>query len=122
MTVTIQSLRDAWSETEFQKNLIALAQGLGFKVAHFRAVKVQRKDGSVYHTTPVQADGKGFCDLVVAGHGRHFFAELKDNRGSVKPEQKAWIDLLRGGGATVFVWKPKQWEEIAALLEKWAKE
>ena len=122
MTVTIQSLRDAWSETEFQKHVIALSQGLGFVVAHFRNVRVQRANGSVSYQTPVQADGAGFPDLVVAGHGRVVFVELKANKGRIRPEQEAWINMLREGGATVFVWKPKQWSEIAELLEKWSKE
>lgn len=122
MTATGQSLRDAWSEAEFQKHVIALAQGLGFTVAHFRTVRVQRTNGSVSYQTPVQADGAGFPDLVMVGHGRVAFVELKADKGRVRPEQETWINLLREGGATVFLWRPKQWEEIATLLEKWAKD
>lgn len=118
----MQSIRDGWSEAAFQKHVITLAQGLGFLCAHFRTVRVQRANGSVSYQTPVQADGAGFPDLVMAGHGRVVFVELKANKGRIHPEQETWINLLRESGATVFVWKPRQWSEVATLLEKWATE
>jgi hypothetical protein len=118
----IQDIRNAWSEAGFQGNVIALAHGLGFTVAHFRTVRVQRANGSVSYQTPVQADGAGFPDLVMVGHGRVVFVELKANKGRIRPEQEAWIAMLRDAGASVFLWKPKQWDEIAELLEKWAAE
>lgn len=114
--------KDDWSEAEFQRNLITLAHGLNYSCAHFRTVRVQRANGSVSYQTPVQADGAGFPDLVMVGHGRVIFVELKANKGRVRPEQETWINMLREGGATVFLWRPKQWEEIASLLGKWAKE
>ena len=118
----MQDVRNAWSEAEFQSQLLSLARGLGFTVAHFRTVRVQRANGSVSYQTPVQADGAGFPDLVMVGHGRVVFVELKANKGRIRPEQEAWITMLREGGATVFLWRPKQWDEIAELLEKWSKE
>jgi hypothetical protein len=52
------------SEAQFQQQVIDLARLCGYRVAHFRTVRVQRKGGSVYYTTPVQADGAGWPDLV----------------------------------------------------------
>jgi len=48
------------SEADFQTRVIDLARQLGWRVAHFRKTRVQRKDGSTFWETPVAADGKGF--------------------------------------------------------------
>lgn len=102
-------------ESEFQDNIIELAQLKGWMVAHFRAVRVQRRDGSVYHCTPVQAQGAGFPDLILLKEGRLIVAELKSDKGKTSPEQDKWLDLF----CTVseaYVWRPKQWDKIVEVL------
>lgn len=102
------------SEAEFQQGVIKLAQSLGWMVAWFRPVRVQRKNGSIYYETPVGADGEGFLDLVMVRE-RTIYAELKYATG-LRPRQKLWKKRLEDAGEEVYVWKPKDWREICDVL------
>lgn len=97
------------SEAQLQSSIIELARWLGWRVAHFRTVAVKRGD-RVRYETPVQADGKGFPDLVLAHPKRGvIFAELKSETGRLEPEQDVWIAVLQDAGAHVAVWKPRDY-------------
>jgi hypothetical protein len=119
------------SEKQFQDEVIKLAKLRGWRCAHFRGVRVARKDGTVYYQTPVQADGAGFPDLVLARPARHvkglfatarpgrlIFAELK--REGIKEAQELqeqWLGVLRGTGkCEVYFWTPAQWSDIEKVL------
>lgn len=109
----------AINEAEFQQQIIDLAQYLGYMVVHFRGVGVQRQDGSVYYQTPVQADGKGFPDLVLAHKERKrvIFAEVKSEKGTLTPEQYEWLQVLSAcPGVEVYQWKPSEWGEVDKVL------
>lgn len=99
------------SERQLQSGVIELAQRLGWRVAHFRTVKIQRADGSTHYATPVQADGAGFLDLCMVRwkDGRLIFAELKSQRGVVGSAQEDWIIDLGHTKAEVYVWKPSDY-------------
>ena len=107
------------TEAQFQRSVIELAQLNGWKVAHFRTA--QNSKGA--WRTPVAADGAGFPDLVLV-KDRVIFAELKTNRGRVRPEQRAWHDALTEarvkaqstGVVDAVVWRPKDWDDILATL------
>uniref|UniRef100_A0A6M3KED2 VRR-NUC domain-containing protein n=1 Tax=viral metagenome TaxID=1070528 RepID=A0A6M3KED2_9ZZZZ len=106
------------SEADWQQTVIELAKLSGWSVAHFRSVRVQRKDGSVYYQTPVQADGSGFVDLILAKEGHSVvFAELKVGRNKPSPEQKAWLELLAScPNSQVFLWYPEDFEDVKWIL------
>ncbi len=108
------------TEANFQLQVISVAHYTGWLVAHFRGVRIQRANGSVYYQTPVQADGAGFPDLVLVNERkkRTIFAELKSEKGRVTPDEQAWLDALRAAGQAVFVWRPSQFDEICRILEK----
>lgn len=89
------------TEGELQGGVIDTAHGLGYLVAHFRVAKTERG-----WRTPVEADGKGFVDLVLTGRRRVIFAELKNEKRKVEPEQQVWLDALRVAGAEVYLWRP----------------
>jgi hypothetical protein len=118
--VTIADLRDTWSEDVFQGHVIALAKAYGWRVAHFRPVQVKRRDGSTHWQTPVQADGAGFFDLVLAKDGRVLFVELKAASGTLEPEQRRWRDAVEPGDSAAwhrwFCWRPADWDEIDEML------
>lgn len=102
------------SEAAFQQQVIDLARLCGWRVGHFRSVHVQRKDGTTYWQTPVQADGAGFPDLVLAKKGRApLFVELKAEDGALSMDQRAWLDAL---GDVARVWRPSDWDDIEATL------
>lgn len=104
-------------EADFQEQVIALARLHGWRVAHLRKVRVQRKNGSVYWETPVAADGKGFPDLILVRGTRIIAAELKTDAGALKPEQTRWLDAFRGAGVCAVVWRPLYWGQIEVELQ-----
>ena len=103
-------------EDEWQDTVVQAAQLLGWRVAHFRTART--KDG---WRTPVAADGKGFPDLVLVGHGRLIVAELKSNTGRVTAEQQAWLDALTAAGIETHVWRPRDWHHVLETLDPHAR-
>ena len=105
------------TETQFQAAVIEYAQLAGWRVAHFRSVRVQRADGSYYYATPVAADGEGFPDLVLV-RDRVVYAELKAQRGQPRPDQRVWLDVLASAGAEAYLWRPSDWPDIERILAR----
>lgn len=95
----------------FEDAVIDLAQTFAWKCAHFRPA--QTKHG---WRTPVSADGKGFPDLVLVGHGRVLFRELKTGRSALTVEQRQWGAWLCDAGADWSVWRDSEMGPIVALL------
>lgn len=70
-----------------------------------------------YHTWLSKHSPAGFPDEVLVRPPRLVFAELKSARGRLKPEQEAWLEMLRQvPGVEVFVWRPGDMEEIVEVL------
>ncbi|MCK9569908.1 VRR-NUC domain-containing protein [Candidatus Pacearchaeota archaeon] len=103
-------------ESEFQQQIIDVAHLHHWLVAHFRGVRIQRKDGSVYFATPVQADGEGFPDLVMLKPSRMVVAEIKSDKGKLSEAQEEWLNQWELAGAEVYVWRPKDWDKIIEVL------
>ena len=103
-------------EAEFQQQIIDLAHLHGWRCAHFRTVRIQRKDCSVYYATPVQADGEGFPDLVLLKGNRVIVAEIKSEKGKCSDAQTEWLNAWELAGAEVYVWRPQDWNEIEKRL------
>ncbi|MCK9629580.1 MAG: VRR-NUC domain-containing protein [Bacteroidales bacterium] len=103
------------TEGQFQSAVIELAHMFGWRIAHFRAAQTAKG-----WRTPVQADGKGFPDLVLARE-RLILAELKSERGRLSDAQREWIEALERAGAEVYCWRPSQLEEIADILRRRAR-
>lgn len=92
-------------ERELQDAVIELARLLGWRVAHFRAAQTGRG-----WRTPVEADGAGFPDLILAKPGRPvIFAELKSSVGLLSDQQGAWFGTLELARAQVHIWRPADW-------------
>lgn len=103
-------------ENTFMEMVIQAARLLGWKCAHFRSVRVQRRDGHTFWQTPVQADGRGFVDLILAHAAKGIIAaELKVDGNTTTAEQDVWIDLL-GRYVPTFVWRPSDWPTITRVL------
>lgn len=107
----------AITEAKWQQQVIQLAGTLGWFCAHFRGVRVQRKDGTCFWQTPVQAQGKGFPDLVLVRGPRLIFVELKRGpREKPSPEQEVWLAKLRQTEAEVYLWRPQDFDRIQEIL------
>ena len=105
------------TEKEFQRTVIEYAQARNWKVAHFRPGMTSRidKQGKPVWVTPVQADGKGFPDLVCARY-RIVYIELKKEGEKLYPTQEMWRDVLIEAGAEWYCFKPSDWPSIEKVL------
>lgn len=92
----------AVSEAEFQRQVCQLASLYGFRW---------------YHTHDSRRSPAGFPDLVLVHPARGVvYAELKSEKGVIRPEQAEWHELLTKAGQRVYVWRPHQLQEIANIL------
>lgn len=102
------------SEAQIQATLAETARSLGFLVAHFRAGRTSK--GS--WLTPVEYDGAGFPDLVIAGYGRVFFVEVKGPTGRLSANQERWkVVLEEGWGHDYRLVGPKELDDMVGLLQ-----
>jgi hypothetical protein len=92
------------TEAELQRATIELARLLGYRAAHFRASLTAKG-----WRTAVEGDGAGFPDLVIAGHGRVLYRELKCGRNRLTVEQGEWLEALEDAGCDVGVWHEIDW-------------
>jgi hypothetical protein len=103
------------SEAGFQRWVINTAHIFGWKVAHFRPAMNQRGKWM----TPVQADGAGFPDCVLANsrQRRLIIAELKREDGKLSDKQKEWLDTLTNCNVETYCWKPSMRDDIERILK-----
>ncbi len=61
---------------------------------------------------------KGFPDLVLVSPARKrvIFAELKRDGGRLTEHQEEWLVALEAAGQEVYIWRPKDFENIVVLL------
>lgn len=95
-----------------------LAPGLTERVFQTRVVELARWHRlRVFHSGDSRRDlCAGFPDLVFVGPGGVLFAELKAEKGRVRPEQTAWLSAIRQAGARAALWRPSDWPEIQREL------
>lgn len=108
MLPEIKELPDNMREADFTTITLKLALHWGWCATHFRAAL--RQSGN--YSTPVQGM-KGSPDLLLARNGVVLLAELKSNRGTMRPEQKIWKASL---GRTYRQWRPRDWPDIITEL------
>lgn len=104
------------TETEFLRQVLELATLLGWSGAHFRPALTKRG-----WRTPVQGPlGPGFPDLVLVHvrKRRILYVELKSDTGKVSADQAAVLAALQEAGAETRVWRPRDWDELQADLER----
>lgn len=114
--MTVREKAPPLTEKDFQRQVVALAKILGWRV---------------YHPFLSKWSERGFPDLTMvrARDRRLLFAELKAERGVVSEAQAEWLGLLtevayggfddpsgHGPDVDVFVWRPSDWEQIEGVL------
>jgi hypothetical protein len=102
----------AKTEDEWRGDVLEYAAALGWTVAYFRPA---RTEGG--WRTPVGADGKGWPDLTLV-RDRIVFAELKRETAELEPEQIGWRDRLISAGAEWYLWRPRDADEVLAVLRR----
>ena len=103
------------TEKQFQHTVVEYARALGYLVYH--QIDMGRKDPETGRVTFSRRIGPGFPDLVIAGHGKVIFAELKAEKGKLTKDQEAWQAVLRVSLKRVYVWRPSDWDEIEEVLK-----
>ena len=99
------------TETEFLNQILQLAKLHHWRAAHFRPAMT--KHG---WRTPVQADGKGFPDLVLLKATKLIAAEIKLEHGKLTDAQLQWLLDFAKAGAATYCWRPSDWTEITKVL------
>lgn len=101
------------TETEFQQQIVELAELLGWRVMHVRRSITGREGGWTTATSVV-----GWPDLVL-WHRSHgiLFRELKSNRGKLTSDQHDVLMSLRDAGGDAEVWRPVHWPMIESQLK-----
>ena len=99
------------SEKEFQRTVVEYAHALKYRVYHQLDTGKCTKCGNPNFSKRI---GPGFVDLVIAGHGRVIFAELKSEKGKLSDAQQAWRDVLEG---QYRLWRPSDWAKIEEVLK-----
>ena len=121
----------AGSEAAFQQQVTQLAAFYGWRS---------------YHTHDSRRSAPGFPDLVLVRDVQLVFAELKTDKGRIRPEQREWLDALgqvgdgisdlaleaygearlEGMGPPIpalpcvyaFVWRPRDFDVLHAFLSR----
>ena len=102
-------------EEALQSKVLALAKLYGWQRHHQRA---GYQPGTQRWISAISGE-PGYPDLVLVRGNRLIFAELKSDKGRLSPGQKEWIALLQGiPSIEVYVWRPKDWDEIEATLKR----
>lgn len=70
-----------------------------------------------YHAFDSRRSEPGFPDLTLVNKTL-VFAELKTDKGRLSPAQQLWIERLRGAGAEVHVWRPRDAQEVVQRLSE----
>ena len=98
--------KDVMTEAELQAWVLETAQLHGWLCHHaYVSYTAPRGRKGQLRTNP------GFPDLVLAKGDRLIFAELKTQKGRIRPEQKVWLEELNG-----VVWRPSDMEQIEGIL------
>jgi len=110
VTATITPLL---TEAQWMTQVIDYAHLRHWYVAHIG--RAQTPNGR--WLTPVQADGKGFPDLLMVRDTRMVVAELKAKRGYATSNQRTWLELLdHVTGVEAFLWRPNDFQEVREVL------
>ena len=102
-----EELSDLMLEKEFQKQVTEYARLEGWSVY---SIPDSRK-----------VTLAGYPDLTMwrVSDKRLVFAELKREKGRVRPQQEAVLDELRALGlAEVYLWRPSDWDEVVVTLSR----
>jgi hypothetical protein len=101
------------NERSLTSLVIAIAQGLGWRVYHPRPAM----ERSGRWCTPTQGD-VGYPDLTLVKNGRLLCIELKTSVGRVSPDQREWLSALdRVHDVETAVIRPSEWGELVKLLQ-----
>jgi len=99
------------TEAAFSLQVEDMLKLFGWRWCHFRPAWSAKG-----YRTPIKGY-KGFPDYVAVRNGVCLFIELKSEKGILSDDQKEWLDMLsKVPGLGVFIWRPSDFDEMAAIL------
>lgn len=69
-----------------------------------------------HHNADSRRAGAGWPDLVLVGHGRALFLELKSATGRVRDAQRIWLSALSDAGLEVALVRPDDLPMLVDVL------
>ena len=106
----MSSLYDHISEETFTAQVVNIAMWFGWRVMHQRPART--KTG---WRTAIMGH-KGFPDIIALRENRRLMAELKAGKGKTTDEQENWLGSARSADFEVYIWRPKDINEIERIL------
>lgn len=100
--MSIASVPATMSEEQFQQRIIDYCELRGLLV---------------FHDHDSRRNQPGFPDLVIVGRHGVIFAELKTDKGKLRPDQEKWLLGLHRAGAIAVIWRPSMWDKVRARLD-----
>lgn len=76
----------------------------------------KRGQWDAYHTYNSKRSKPGFPDLLLIRPPELVIAEIKTDRGKTSPEQDVWLAALAACGLEVYVWRPRDIEQVSQRL------
>ncbi len=100
--MTMTTMLPPMTERDFQRQVLDLAGILGW---------------TVYHPALSKWSERGWPDLTMVRPPRLILAELKRETGRSSTHQDRWLAMLgQCPGVEVYLWRPSDLDEIAAVL------
>lgn len=101
MSISAATYRARQTEAQFMAAVVQFAEQMAWLVVHFPRM---------------QGNPAGFPDLLMFRDGQTILAELKTERGKLSVNQARWLLDFDARGIRCYVWRPSDWDEIAATL------
>lgn len=99
-------------EKDFGKSVESIFTTFGWTWKHDLPAVMQ----SGKWATPL-AGKRGFPDYIAVRGERIVCAELKNEKGRLRPDQRQWIEILKmTGKVEVYVWRPSDWKDLIEIL------
>jgi hypothetical protein len=97
------------SEQQWQTQVTGIAKQYGWTCFH----PVRNQPTARGHK---QQTEPGWPDLVLLGHSRALFVELKAEKGRIRPEQLTTLHRLAEAGCETALWRPSDLPTVLAVL------
>ena len=102
------------SEAEYQAEIVATAETLGWRCMVFRkSAVVSFKTGKVVSLV----SSRGWPDIFAVRGTQAAAFEVKKEQGKTTPEQDDWIKALKGAGIVAMVARPSDWDQVLQVLQ-----
>jgi hypothetical protein len=103
------------TEAELEHIVCQTIEQLGGEYSGHRPAPNPRGPGAGRKAFDHLKGKKGFPDLFIVCRRRHFVWELKQDKAYLRPDQRAWRDMLVGAGLNYAVIRPREWRSGLVL-------